>query len=76
MGIKKKLTPLIFIFIVAITASSFINHSKIEPINLDGVYYSPNKKSKIQFFKKKENYYGQLIWNVNDSLIDKNNPKL
>jgi len=60
-----------FVFVSSILFS-FTSFNTLDN-SLTGTYYSPNKKSKIEFFEKKGVYYGKLIWNENSELIDKNN---
>ena len=36
-----------------------------------GTFESPNKRSKVEFFKKDNKFYGKLIWNVNPEIKDK-----
>ncbi len=60
------------ILMFASLSFSFILHPTSSK-ELSGVYYSPNKKSKIEFTKKDGLYYGKLIWNDDIEIIDDNN---
>jgi uncharacterized protein (DUF2147 family) len=64
------------IFIVLtllITSFSFISKLEIVESDILGVYSTPNNKSKIEFEKRGDLFYGKLIWNVNPEIKDKYN---
>lgn len=65
MVIKKLYLPLLT-FLLILSSFTFQN-------SLSGTYWGPNKKSKIQLFKKNDLYFGELIWVKDSVLIDKNN---
>lgn len=58
-------------FVIGLIIILLCSFKPSEPIT--GTYWGPNKKSKIQFFKKNDQYFGKLIWTNNPSLIDENN---
>jgi uncharacterized protein (DUF2147 family) len=64
------------IFIVLtllITSFSFISKLEIVESDILGVYSTPNNKSKIEFEKRGDLFYGKLIWNVNPEIKDSYN---
>ena len=76
MGIKQIVLFTFFAITIISCSTSYISDSMVEPINLDGIYYSPNKGSKIQFTKTNDTFIGKLIWNKNNNLTDENNKNI
>lgn len=70
---KKFMFNLSIILLLAVT--SFAQSPGIKPDAIVGIYWSPNKETKIEIYKKGEHYYGKSIW-VATPRKDSKNPNV
>lgn len=74
MDTKKIIFSFLTVVLISCKSTYTPKTASIEkPINLEGVYYSPNKNAKIEFIKKESTYIGKLIWNKEENLFDMKN---
>ena len=73
MIIRNYTFKIISVVALLTTLFSFINKLQTVEDEILGVYLTPNKKSKIEFEKRGDLFYGKLIWNINPEIKDKYN---
>lgn len=68
---SKYLIALSFIFI----ASPFLKAQSVND-KIVGVWYTEDNRSKVEVFKKGNEYYGKVIWLIEDTNADGSSPKI